>query len=510
MIESSGFHRRVPWRPVAMTLLPTLRIRPLRLWALVVVAAIGGVWLVLSIPGCEPRVPSRGPASLFVWDRDALFADLERRFVAANRNGCDDDLAPRRTRLSDGLADLRRAPPTDERWDRVEAELFELAAQTGGCPREALGLVELRTTLRDTAKEASRQWGPTGRVGRDRLYRLLYGSRAAVEEVLLQLPPDEAPALSMGRGEPSPAPSVEIRGVRIHSGDLLLSRGGAPTSAFIARGNDHPGNFSHVALVHVDQATHEVSVIEAHIERGVAVADVETYLADKKLRILVMRLWSGHEALVEAPMLPHRVATDALEEARRAHIPYDFAMDFGDPERRFCSEVASHSYAEHGIELWTELSTFSSPGLARWMAGFGVEHMETQSPSDLEYDPQLVVVAEWHDPGTLFVDHVDNAVIDVMIEQAEAGASLEYDWRLLPVARLAKGYSLLQNLVGREGPVPEGMGATTALRVEWLGQRHRELRGRVLRRAEAFRAARGYTAPYWELVRSAREAAVAE
>ena len=30
-------------------------------------------------------------------------------------------------------------------------------------------------------------------------------------------------------------------------------------SAFISRGNDHPGNFSHVAIVHVDSNTEKAS-----------------------------------------------------------------------------------------------------------------------------------------------------------------------------------------------------------------------------------------------------------
>ena len=36
------------------------------------------------------------------------------------------------------------------------------------------------------------------------------------------------------------------------------------------------------------------------------------------------------------------------------------------------------------------ISRISSPGVARWLAAFGVRRFETQEPSDLEYDPQLV------------------------------------------------------------------------------------------------------------------------
>src|SRR5207248_8921424 len=100
--------------------------------------------------------------------------------------------------------------------------------------------------------------------------------------------------------------SVRFLGMDLHSGDILVSRGGAPTSALIARGNDYPGSFSHVALLHVDEKSGRASVIEAHIERGVAVSSLEQYLADKKLRIVVLRLCPELLELVADPMLPHK------------------------------------------------------------------------------------------------------------------------------------------------------------------------------------------------------------
>jgi hypothetical protein len=214
-----------------------------------------------------------------------------------------------------------------------------------------------------------------------------------------------------------------------------------------------------------------------------------------------------HPALEADPMLPHTAAAAARRDTLSRHIPYDFAMDFRDAEKQFCSEVASHAYAQQGVELWSRLTAFSSPGLARWMAGFGVEQLETHGPSDLEYDPALQVVAEWHDPATLFDDHVDNAVIDALLERADDGLVLDHDARLLPLARLAKGYSVAKNLMGGEGPVPEGMSATVALRAQWLEKTHGAIKAAVLEAASAFEHARGYRPPYWELVRMARVAA---
>ena len=462
-----------------------------------------GLGLLLLVPDCEPEPPVSPGSDPFVWGQDDVWSSLEQGFLDARARDCPEDLGTRREGLTEIASRLHDAAPDDPRWAELETGFFELASATGGCPEQLDALLELRRVTRIAIKDASRGW-EKNRAARERLYRTLYGSRTAVEELILQLPADRAPALSRGREVPSTTPSIEIEGVRVHSGDLLLSRGGAPTSAFISRGNDFPGNFSHVALVHVSE-NGEASVIEAHIEKGVAIATPERYFADKKLRILVLRLPPEHPALAADPSLPHLAASAALDRARAEHIPYDFAMDFLDDEKQFCSEVASAAYRDQDVVLWDTLSTFSSPGLAAWMTGFGVRNLETQAPSDLEYDPQLQVVAEWHDPETLFRDHVDNAVIDAMIERAEQGARLEHAWYLLPAARLAKAYSVGLNLVGKEGPVPEGMTATIALRATWLENRHREAAERVIAAAEEFEASKGYRPPYWELVRMARE-----
>jgi hypothetical protein len=184
-------------------------------------------------------------------------------------------------------------------------------------------------------------------------------------------------------------------------------------------------------------------------------------------------------------------------------------MDYTDPSRLFCSEVASSVYRELGVTLWTGLSTLSAPGLRRWLAGFGVRHFETQEPSDLEYDPQLVAVAEWRDPDWLFRDHVDNAVLDAMLAGADRGDDLVFPWYSLPPARLAKGYSWLLERLGKAGPVPEGMSAGAALQNQAFSKRQRALAARVTAEADRFTRERGYPPPYWELVEMAREAPAA-
>ncbi len=113
-----------------------------------------------------------------------------------------------------------------------------------------------------------------------------------------------------------------------------------------------------------------------------------------------------------------------------------------------------------------------------------MKHFETQEPSDLEYDPQLVVVAEWRDPVDLKQDHLDNAVLDAMLEGADQGVELTYPWYKLPAVRLAKGYSWVRVLLGGHGPIPEGMSSSSALSHDVFVTRQRALAGEVRRAAE--------------------------
>src|SRR6266550_1279915 len=472
------------------------------------------VYLLLMIPEGAPPAPKGAGKQSFAWQRDAFWSALENEFLQARGK----EPALQTTDFHQTLArnwqflsvlPATNLPPSAPLFDQLETNFFLLAPKAAACgPRIPLGVfLHTYAELRRQVKRQSEHWPMDSPETRARLYRSLYGARAALEETLLQVPRERFPAVVLGDDEPSATPHATVRDVTIHSGDILVSRGGAATSALIARGNDFPGNFSHVALVHVDATTKQASVIESHIESGVSVSPIEKYLTDTKLRIMVLRLRADLPQLVANPLVPHWAASLAVSNALARHIPYDFTMDYRDHTRIFCSEVASAAYQPFGVTLWMGLSHLSTPGVTSWLAALGARHFETQEPSDLEYDPQLRVVAEWREPETLFKDHVDNAVIDVMLEAAERGKKLGYNPWQLPTVRLAKGYSVILNQFGKVGPIPEGMSAATALRVQRLKANHAALADRLRAKAEKFKAERGYVPPYWELVRLAREAA---
>lgn len=483
----------------------------LRRWGMMVLVLLG-LYGLLLIPERTVPVPTPAvPGQPFTWKRDELWQTLEANLRGARALNAGDRVHRfneqfELVRLTLDQIAATNLPPGAEIFDMLEANFFRLAVFAAVNPERNGKFMQAATRFVLVIKQQAERWAPELPETRQRLYRLLFGRRAAVEEVMLQIAPAFDPLEHLTTDEVAATPSVEIHGVRVHSGDILVSRGGAATSALIARGNDYRGNFSHVALVHVDERTQAVSIIESHIASGVGVRPIAEYLTDTKLRIMVLRLRDDLPAARANPQLPHHAATAVLSNALARHIPYDFAMHHTDPARQFCSEVVSGAYLSQGITLWSGLSQISEPGLRRWLTTLGVRNFESQQPSDLEYDPQLRLIAEWRNPETLWQDHLDNAVIDAFLEAAERGTELDFNRWLLPPMRLLKAGCWVWNRFGGTGPIPEGMSATTALRVDRLKARHAAARDRLKQAAAQFQSANGYVAPYWELVRLARKA----
>ncbi len=479
-----------------------------------IIGAAGIVLLIsilLVVPDFPPQLSLGVASHPFRWDRAELFEALERDYRAARSSSLEATGQLMDRLLQEGLGVLEEieGSGTSVPWDglaRLESIQFSLA--THAATHGAL-LPEAQSFLKSSrikVMRAARNWPVDRPEVHEAVYRVMYGGRTAIEEALAQTGRALLPALVHLEEIPSSTSSTEVMGVRVHSGDILLSRGGAPTSALIARGNDFPGNFSHIALVHVEPETGRATIIEALIEGGAVLSTPEEYLAAKKLRILLLRLRPEHPVLRLDPLAPHKAATFMLERVREDAIPYDFSMDWNDPRGFFCSEVPYHAYQSEGIDLWAVQSDISAPGLARWLAAMGVRHFTTLVPSDLEYDPRLGAVVEWRDVHSLRQERFDNATMDVLLEGAEQGYSLGYAWYHLPAARALKAWSVAEGLLGFAPTIPSGMSPSTALRVDALTKLiHPILRKELEEAAAGFREENGYEAPYWELIELARE-----
>lgn len=425
------------------------------------IAALLVLYCLLLIPGKEDSNIIKATARPFKWNRDTVWQQLEDDFIKAKLQSQPSLDSSIKVLFSKALLLYQKiAVPeiqaSDSNFTLLLSNFFSLSPLVATRPAYCDSLVSYYVQIRNTVKAQSRHWDMNDVVVRNSIYTLLYGMRAAVEEVLLQQQIKSFKPTLFCKDEFSATPSTTIFGIKVHSGDMLVSRGGAEVSAFIARANDYPANFSHVALVYADDKTNTPYIIESHIEKGVAVSTVDQYEQDKKLRFMIMRPAADLPALQQNKLLPHQAAKFAYDEAMTRHIPYDFKMNFYDSSAMFCSEVGSYAYRKNGVQLWSAVSTISSQGIVNWLHAFGVENFVTQMPGDLEYDPQLSVVAEWRNPETLFKDHIDNAVTDVLLEQAEKGKEISFNRWMLPFVRVIKGWCVIKNLLVRLVLYPKG------------------------------------------------------
>jgi len=464
--------------------------------------------LGLAVPASQPVLDIAGDATPFRWDAEALFSDLQREFARLQDVTLDSAGAYAAVLEAEGAASLAliassASTPTGALEALAERQFrYGVLAAAHPSLMPAAEAFILRARV-DVMRAAA--WWPADRETHSALYRVVFGGRIAIEEALVQTGP-VLPALVEVEAIASETPWIEVEGVRVHSGDILLSRGGAPTSALIARGSDYANTFSHAALAHVDPDTGVGTVIESLIETGTVLTTVEEYLASRKHRVLVLRLRPDLPSLMDDPQLPHRAASGMLARLLEAPAAYDFAMDWEDPERMFCSEVIYHAYRSEGVDLWSIRSDMTAPGLVRWLGSMGVREFSTLVPSDLEYDARLRAVAEWRDVDALMDYRLDNAITDALLTVADGGVDLGYSAVTLPLIRLLKGVSVAQSALGARPVIPKGMSADAALRVRALVSTVSPTLKDVIRIRESdFFEANGYRAPYWTLVELAIE-----
>ncbi|MBC7687460.1 MAG: hypothetical protein H7211_04700 [Aquabacterium sp.] len=476
----------------------------------IILGSICILYALLLIPDTNAGTLIKASEKPFAWNKNELWQQLESDFDKARQQPVAQKdsvirlLFAQQQKLFDKI-ETGNGSPADSSFSKSLDNFFSLSAFVAAQPSQRNSFISFYNKIRSNVKLQSQHWNISDKAVRNLVYQQLYGMRAAVEEVLLQTDSFAFNPAMLVKNEPSKTPFTKIFGITVHSGDLLVSRGGAEVSALISRGNDYPGNFSHVALIYVNDMNVPY-LIEAHIEKGVAISSAQQYVKDKKLRFMVLRPRADLPLLQHDAMLPQKAAKLAYDEAKKRHIPYDFKMNFHDSSAMFCSEVGSYAYNKKGIQLWQGVSTISSQGVVNWLQAFGVENFVTQMPSDLEYDPQLSIVAEWRNPETLYQDHIDNAVMDVLLEQADAGKQIGYNYWQLPVARVLKAWCMFENYLGKPAKIPEGMSATQALKNQYFVSMYDQVRKQTRLNSDEFVKQHGYKPPYWQLINLASNA----
>jgi hypothetical protein len=209
-------------------------------WLLGLATILLVLYLLLLIPDSTVPVPLAQDKEPFAWNRDEYWSSLESRFKEARTKDCTDLSSAVARRLSqvDSLCERFQTDllsPAEPVFSEVETNFFELGVLLAACPSTISDYTRLFGRVRRALKDQSVHWDMNSKAGRDCIYRLLYGGRIAVEEAILQSPKETVSQAIVEANEPSETPSATILDVAIHSGDILVSRGGAPTSALIDR-----------------------------------------------------------------------------------------------------------------------------------------------------------------------------------------------------------------------------------------------------------------------------------
>lgn len=210
----------------------------------------------------------------------------------------------------------------------------------------------------------------------------------------------------------------------LKSGDVILTRGNAYTSAAIASLGEFDTQFSHMSLVYVDEAK-KVWTVEAHIEVGSFVRPIEDHIKDNNYRTMIFRFDDEKMAAKAAEMMFVKVR-DASKKS--GNILYDFGFDMKENSKLFCSEIVSYGFslassAKIQVPLFTSRLMLRKPSFVQ---NLGITENESFIPADVEVDPRFRIVAEWRDAARVQDNHEKDAILHAMFEWAD-----EFDYRMI-------------------------------------------------------------------------------
>ena len=240
----------------------------------------------------------------------------------------------------------------------------------------------------------------------------------------------------------------------LQSGDVILSRGNAFSSAAIARIAINDYQFSHLSFVYKDPDTKELLTTEAHIEIGSVVEPLIDHINSQNSRSVVFRYNDPVVANAASTFVHDRVQARQL---KKDNIQYDFTMDFKDPERWFCSEIitAGFKHVLPNEDYFPMFKSKFSPGIIPFLNVIGVpvnksnvDTLEVFAPGDLQFDPRFEIVAEWRNPKKMENSRMKDFILTKIFESMskngyqfdpnfEMSAKAKTSWllRRLPVVK---------------------------------------------------------------------------
>lgn len=285
----------------------------------------------------------------------------------------------------------------------------------------------LRDRLRDLS--STRALTPQCVAASRELFRVARYLEDLVGEYALNLPRYNAQkkVIPFTGGEPYMLTNPKFGGLKLRSGDVVMTRGTAFTSAAIARLGNNDASFSHLAMIYVDPKTGQPQPMEALIETGSYIGNIREWLNDGKVRAMVFRHRDATVAARAAQMIRDEIST--YQARHGENIPYDSNLDVKDSSKLFCSELISHAFdlATAGSRSVPAYPSALTPKNPYFMNRLGVHSTQTFLPMDIEVDPQFELVAEWRDYSQMSMIHMHDAVIGSIFSWIDNGNYVFHD-----------------------------------------------------------------------------------
>ncbi|NOT77651.1 MAG: hypothetical protein HOP07_01465 [Bacteriovoracaceae bacterium] len=211
----------------------------------------------------------------------------------------------------------------------------------------------------------------------------------------------------------------------LKSGDVILSRGNAFSSAAIARIGNNDYQFSHLSFVYQGKKDDTLMTTEAHIEIGSVVEPLIEHINSKNAREAVFRYEDPDVAHLASKFIYDRVLEN---QTKKKNVEYDFSMNFRDDSRLFCSEIISSGFkkALPNEDFFPMFKTKFSVGLIPFLNTIGVpvnrdniKDVEVFAPGDIQFDPRFELIAEWRNPKKMEESRLKDFILTKMFERMD-------------------------------------------------------------------------------------------
>lgn len=209
----------------------------------------------------------------------------------------------------------------------------------------------------------------------------------------------------------------------LKSGDVILSRGNAYSSAAIARIGKSDYQFSHVSLIHKNK-NQELETIQALIEVGSAVTSYSSFINEFNNRAVIFRYNEGEEIAKTASEIMYQKIMKY--QITQKLIPYDFSMNYKNSEKLFCSEIISLGFklAENSKDFLPKYKTQLESEMIPFLNNLGVpvnvqniNEYDVFAPGDIQFEQKFDLVAEWRNPNRLEESRFKDFILTKIFEK---------------------------------------------------------------------------------------------